>query len=685
VSFSAFGAPLTPFSSASSLSSSSGFDGGASHCQEPLLQSILCSTAAPVMFQNPFASQTDYLACDLSAVDHNDIVTCSSALLRIKNVLKPIETHRIKGRKGNYHWNKVVANASIFVIDGVVAAGAIPFLSKALASKSPELLLSAFECLEVIAAASREHCDSIIKHDCCRQMLSVINFLREDVSQLDDVNVIMMLALKVVGPIVSCIVAQRSEAIEHVNPVLFSFLAHSDSNVRLKAIELVEVISGVSHSSWISKMNTSVDFSRLMDLWNDKDVMVSQRSLRIVRNFLRSGDADMCQRLISCHDCAPRLAKILHTPLITSAASGSAASAPTGLPAPFPLITSAASGSAASAPTGLPAPFSAAEITLDIICAVTDCFSKTRDDGRVNAVLLWLMQGEVFDAVIKHVPNSVAPAKVGSAEFFATQLITQHIAPYMVSGMSCSTGDAMVGAVRQHLASKKPLVIKACVDSGIIPELFKLLSSTSSSVIEHSLACLKSLVALRFFDCDAVVAHGLLVSLLELFVPSNIDANRRQILKDARNLLTLIIKRRTVDSAVLLPVFSEICRLVSHADSEVQREACLVLVAMTDSGYSAAASQHVDPSYIALLLNSPDSRICALGSRILNNFVQSADADIVQRLLACHDCAPHVTKCLKPGSTFDCGSLVTVDCSNFKPERALDALKKVISSGELLL
>jgi hypothetical protein len=619
------------------------------------------------MFQNQFASKSEFdsLASDLSAVDHNDIVTCSSVLLCIKNFLQPNISTRSRGKVKGMH--TALSNASISVIDGVVAAGAIPFLSKALASKSPQLLPNAFECLEVIAAASHEHCDSIIKHDCFRQMLSVIDALRKDGSQLD-ANVIMrlMLALKILGTIVSCIVAQRSEAIEHVNPVLFSFLAHADSNVRLKASELVEVISGVSDSSWFSEMNTSVDFSRLMDLWNDKDVMISQRSLRIVRNFARSGDADMCQRLISCHDCISRLAKILHTPLITTAASGSAASAPTWLSVPVPAL------------------FGAAEITLDIICAVTDCFSKTRDNGRVNAVLLRLMQGEAFDAVVKHVPYPVTPAKVGSAEFFATQLITQHIAPYMLSGMSCSTGDVMVGAVRQHLASNKPLVIKAYVDSGIVPELTKLLSSTSSSVIEHSLACLKSVFTLRFFDCGAVVAHGLLVSLLELFVPSNVDENRRQILKDATNLLTLIIKRRTIDTAVLLPVFSEICRLVSHADSEVQWEACLVLVAMTDSGYSAAASQHVDPSYIALLLNSSDSRICALGLRILNNFVQSADADFVQRLMSCHDCAPHVTKCLKESSTFDCRSLVTVDCRNFKPERALDALKEVISAGELL-
>jgi hypothetical protein len=71
VSFSAFSAPLTPLASASSLSISSGFDGGASHGQEPCLQSILCSTAAPVMFQNQFASKSEFdsLASDLSAVE----------------------------------------------------------------------------------------------------------------------------------------------------------------------------------------------------------------------------------------------------------------------------------------------------------------------------------------------------------------------------------------------------------------------------------------------------------------------------------------------------------------------------------------------------------------------------------------------------------------------------------------
>jgi hypothetical protein len=167
-----------------------------------------------------------------------------------------------------------------------------------------------------------------------------------------------------------------------------------------------------------------------------------------------------------------------------------------------------------------------------------------------------------------------------------------------------------------------------------------------------------------------------LASLFELFATDNADANQRRNIKDAGSVLKSILKMKPAfDESVLLPVFPELCRLVSHTDVEVQLEACQVLVVMTDSGYSSSASHNVDPRYIALLLNSPDSRIRASGSRILHNFVRSADADIIQRLMACDNCAPNVTKFT---------NMLTVDCSNFKPERAIDALNEVISSGELL-
>jgi hypothetical protein len=64
-----------------------------------------------------------------------------------------------------------------------------------------------------------------------------------------------------------------------------------------------------------------------------------------------------------------------------------------------------------------------------------------------------------------------------------------------------------------------------------------------------------------------------------------------------------------------------------------------------------------------------------MGTRILLNYARSADAEIIERLLSCRDCAPLAAKLLKARTSVDCSDLDD-------PKRVMDILNSVISSGE---
>ena len=122
--------------------------------------------------------------------------------------------------------------------------------------------------------------------------------------------------------------------------------------------------------------------------------------------------------------------------------------------------------------------------------------------------------------------------------------------------------------------------------------------------------------------------------------------------------MAMIKMRPSIDVTVLQPFFPEISRLVGHADAEVQFEASRVLVAMTDAGHILPVFQHFDTGTVALLLKSPDERTHSMGTRILQNFVRSADAEIIERLMSCDDCASQALKLLKERTTVDCSNLL---------------------------
>ena len=139
--------------------------------------------------------------------------------------------------------------------------------------------------------------------------------------------------------------------------------------------------------------------------------------------------------------------------------------------------------------------------------------------------------------------------------------------------------------------------------------------------------------------------------------------------------MSMIKMRPSIDVTVLQPFYPEISRLVGHADAEVQFEASRFLVAMTDAGHILPVFQHFDTGTVALLLKSPDDRTHSMGTRILQNYVRSADAEIIERLMSCDDCASQALKLLKECTTVDCSNLLD-------PTRVIDILNTVISSGE---
>jgi len=689
----ASGASPTLFASACSLASSSGLLFGASQGPGPHaapLQSTIsslnpfasmlstapfapassnsvfsASTSADVFARgNPFASMApfvpvtlDSLEHDLSAVDVNDLVSCSGLALGLLELLKPRTFDRTKKGKNRFSSTR----ASTTVVDSVVAAGTVPFLSKILSStaSTPELLLNASSCLEVISLSSNSHCDCMIRDGCYREILSVIKKFHED----QDHTRLIVVLLNTLSPVVSRVAAMQCEATEFeigsVLSQLNQLLTHVDSEVRSQCLNLFEPISEVSNPSWTSKMSIGVDLFRFLGIC-DSSVFDREQCLRIFRNFLRSADSNIFQRLVSSHDCIPRLIKLLKGGKPTPTIFGANFAAPI-LPDDF---------------TKRPSADSLQKIILEILCLIMDGLVIAPDNRDLNSALVQLIQDESSDALIEHVPKGFAYAPLDSAELFATQLMSQYIVPFIASGASRLTAETLVSTARRHLVSKKLPVIKAYMEARIVVELSKLLSSATPSIVEDSLACLKLLVSLSSSIRDAAIAQGLLVPLFGLIATCSADPICRDVFKHSGNVLTTMIKMRpAIDVTVLQPFFPEISRLAGHADAEVQFEASRVLVAITDAGHILSVFQHFDTGIVGLMLKSPDERTRWMGTRVLQNYVRSADAEIIERLISCDDCASQAVKLLKERTTIDCSNLLD-------PTRVLDILNTVISLGE---
>jgi len=404
----ASGASPTLFALACSLASSSAFlfgasQGPGSHSAPPQ------STNAP---SNPFASfvpattfdfpsfalsvsapatTLDSLERDLSAADVSNLVSCSVLVRGILAILKPRTTARTKRGKAQYS----ITRASTNVVDSVVAAGTVAFLCKVLSAtaSTPELLLNASSCLEAISSSSNAHCDCMIHDGCCREMLSVIKRFHEDQAHSTLISVL----LSTLSPIVSRIAAMQSETTEFdvfsVLSLLNQLLSHVDAQVRSRCLELFEP------------------------------------SLRIVRNVLRSADSNISQRLVSSRDFIPCLAKLLKTLRAIPVAAIFGANVAPFMATPVPSFLRDDSTKRPSADT-------LQTIILEIFCLITDGFAITPDNGDLNSALVQLMQDEGFDAILEHVPKVFAHAQLGSAELFATQLMSKHIAPFIASGAS---------------------------------------------------------------------------------------------------------------------------------------------------------------------------------------------------------------------------------------------------------
>jgi hypothetical protein len=251
--------------------------------------------------------------------------------------------------------------------------------------------------------------------------------------------------------------------------------------------------------------------------------------------------------------------------------------------------------------------------------------------------------------------SSPAPAQADPAEEFAAQLMSKHVAPFLVSSISDSASAVLVSAVRQHLGSKKLPVIKAYVEARVIAALLQLLSSPESTVREDSLGCLVIVAASSSSDRDAAIAQGALASLAGVIAASSADASERGVLRTSVTLLkSMITMQPVVDAAVLVPVYPEMSRLVCHEDVEVQLQVCEALAAVTDgtdATHAPTTFQHFDLSGIASLLTCADSRVCSTGARIVRNLVRSSEAEIVEQLVSRHDCIARVTELLKTRST----------------------------------
>jgi len=681
-------ASSTLFASAGSLASTSGLLFGASQGPGPHA-APLQSTMFPL---NPFASMVpfvpatldfssfapasatnfDSLEHDLSAVDVNDLVSCSGLARGILELLKPRTFDRTKKGKNRFSSTR----ASTTVVDRVVAAGTVPFLSKILSStaSTPELLLTASSCLEVISLSSNAHCDCMIRDGCYREILSVINKFHED----QDHTSLMLVLLSTLSPIVSRVAAIRCESSEFdigsVLSELNQLLTHVDCQVRSQCLRLFEPISEVSDPSWTSKMSMSVDLFRFLDIC-DTFVFDREKSLRIFRNFLRSGDSNIFQRLVSSHDCIPHLIKLLKGCKSTPPIFG----ANFAVRSPLLPVIFGAKFVAPSLPDDLtkrPSVDASQKIILEILCLIMDGLVIALDTSELNSALVQLIQDESSDALLEHVPKGFAHAPLDSAELFATQLMSQHIAPFIASGASQLTAETLVSTARRHLVSKKLPVIKAYMEARIVVELSKLLSSATPSIVEDSLACLQLLVSSSSSIRDAAIAQGLLAPLFGLIAACSADPICRDVFKQSENLLTTMIKMRpAIDVTVLQPFFPEISRLVGHADAEVQFEASLFLAALIDAGHILSVFQLFDTGTVGLLFKSPDKRIRSMGTRILQNYVRSADAEIIERLISCDDCASQAVKRLKERTTVDCSNLLD-------PTRVMDILNAVISLGE---
>ena len=132
-----------------------------------------------------------------------------------------------------------------------------------------------------------------------------------------------------------------------------------------------------------------------------------------------------------------------------------------------------------------------------------ECLSKKADDGDRKAAMVQLQEAGGFEAVVELAgsrgaaaalsapapapsqgfggmqafgmlsvaASSPAPAQADPAEEFAAQLMSKHVAPFLVSSISDSASAVLVSAVRQHLGSKKLPVIKAYVEARVIAAL----------------------------------------------------------------------------------------------------------------------------------------------------------------------------------------------------------------------
>jgi hypothetical protein len=383
----------------------------------------------------------------------------------------------------------------------------------------------------------------------------------------------------------------------------------------------------------------------------------------------------MIEQLVTRHDCIARVTQVLkaRSTAAPSAAGGAVSGTSFGV-----------AGGAVPQRSDLN-PDAAA--VLEVLFGVMECFAKKADDGDGRAAMVQLKEAGGFEAVVEHVAateaaavvstavaarsggfgpaqafgllpdaaSSAAPAQTGTAEAFATQLMSKHVAPFLVSSIADPACAGVVSAVRQHLSSKKLPVIKAYVDAHVVAELLKLLSTPDATVREDSLGCLVIVAASSSSNRDAVIAQGALASLAGLIAACSADASAGGLLRASVTLLSSMVRMKpAVDIAALQPVLPEICRLVGHADVEVQVQACEALAAVTDGADSTHASavwQHCDLGAIAALLSCADGRVCSLGARIVRNFVRSADAEMIEELVSRHDCIARVAKFLKMRST----------------------------------
>jgi hypothetical protein len=287
---------------------------------------------------NSFASLVSVAPsfCDIvAAVNVDSLDSCSMVVTQILHELKPKQAN-------------IFATSTSSTFDSVVAAGAIPFLSKCFVLFSePDLRGNAMQCLQLMAEASATCCHAIIDEGCYRVILSLIEQACDDAGHTQ----VMKRALSTLNSIFCHTVTTRTNEVELAVPAFSRLLGHDDAEVRMLCCASFESLTSDLNSVLISKVAQYANLSKFLDCLTAPEIDCVARSLRILRNIVRSADKEIIEQLVSNNYCIARVTKFLQIPRALSSASVAVGTSATWGGGPPASVPTWGGGPPASVPT----------------------------------------------------------------------------------------------------------------------------------------------------------------------------------------------------------------------------------------------------------------------------------------------------------------------------------------------